>query len=690
MPLNEEVINCEVAQSSLLRKRLVQSELLATSHNSLAEEKYRREYSYLCASLSSLQNIYSPSPHHPDCADKNMCCLNVRRQSCCEAPSKHHHSTHCCVFYENETNASTSSNTWLAKKKHFRDTEEWKIKKTRILKKLRALSKINLAMVLSRMPMTAIYDMTRRVTMHDVNADIDNDYDDENDADVNDFFAPDSSHRYHNRQQYTIEKLPDKVLLHIFQYLSAKQILQTGQVCKRWRSVSCTPMLWRFVSFRPNYGGIQVSQTGQDHFLQLIGTRFSELRICELATDLITPNVLHELGNKCPKLQYLTLDFSTAMQLHDFTDLQTFPSRLKSLTLCLSENIFLEGFLRKVYTFISSVETLHIIGTYEKVEDEEEEVYETVNVFKLKQFLPNLRVVNLWGVPFITDEHVDAISSNCAHLECLCVNYCPKITGSCLKSVLQRCRKLKTLFLAHTKLDSNIIKQVEWEKTRIEELDVKGTEITSEALISILTRLSHLRWLDASWLENMTDQVLEAWQNSNSMGSLQFLNLDTCDSINEQALVDMIKRHGHQFHGLCLGGQHKLLEYFWMNMIPQLKNIRVLVMGIAEDCCPKVVAKIHVDQFIDCIAQNCPRLTRMEIRWDDETLRFSDKSSKFIDVLRMKCLMLHAIVLSDGQYYELVRSNFERADRMSVVRTTEMCRTGLLHCSRYFTQLLFN
>ena len=37
-------------------------------------------------------------------------------------------------------------------------------------------------------------------------------------------------------------------------------------------------------------------------------------------------------------------------------------------------------------------------GTYEKVEDEEEEVYETVNVHKLKQYLPNLRVVNLWGV----------------------------------------------------------------------------------------------------------------------------------------------------------------------------------------------------------------------------------------------------------------------------------------------------
>lgn len=69
-------------------------------------------------------------------------------------------------------------------------------------------------------------------------------------------------------------------------------------------------------------------------------------------------------------------------------------------------------------------------------------------------------------------------------------------------------------------------------------------------------------------------QVLEAWIQSGAFANVQFINLDTCDSLNEQSLTDMIIRHGPQLHGLCLGGQHKLLEYFWMNMIPQLKNIR--------------------------------------------------------------------------------------------------------------------
>ncbi|KAK6034734.1 F-box domain protein [Cooperia oncophora] len=206
---------------------------------------------------------------------------------------------------------------WKPKKKHFRETDEWRRKKSRIISKMRALSRINLLLVLSKMQ--------------------------------------------------TIDKLPDKVLQQIFSYLTPYQILQSGQVCKRWRSVACSPLLWKFVSFRPNYGGLQV--LNHDYFLQLIGTQFSELRIVELTTDLITPNVLYEMANKCPRLQHLTLDFSTAMQLHDFTDLQSFPSRLRSLTLCLSENIFLEGFLRKVYTFISSVELLHIIGEYKVYHD---------------------------------------------------------------------------------------------------------------------------------------------------------------------------------------------------------------------------------------------------------------------------------------------------------------------------------
>ena len=50
------------------------------------------------------------------------------------------------------------------------------------------------------------------------------------------------------------------------------------------------------------------------------------LRYIELPIELITHTVLHELSNKCPNLTQMLLDFSTAMQLHDFSEMQVFAS----------------------------------------------------------------------------------------------------------------------------------------------------------------------------------------------------------------------------------------------------------------------------------------------------------------------------------------------------------------------------
>ena len=60
---------------------------------------------------------------------------------------------------------------------------------------------------------------------------------------------------------------------------------------------------------------------------------------------------------------------------------------------------------------------LHIVGTYEKAEEEEGEVYEVVNIKTLKQATPNLRIINLYGITFLDDIHIEAFSSNCIQLQ---------------------------------------------------------------------------------------------------------------------------------------------------------------------------------------------------------------------------------------------------------------------------------
>ena len=68
-------------------------------------------------------------------------------------------------------------------------------------------------------------------------------------------------------------------------------------------------------------------------------------------------------------------------------------------------------------SFINGLEMIHIMGTYEKAEEEEGEVYEVVNIKTLKQATQNLRIINLYGITFLDDTHVEAFSSNCIQLQ---------------------------------------------------------------------------------------------------------------------------------------------------------------------------------------------------------------------------------------------------------------------------------
>ncbi|XP_004530944.1 uncharacterized F-box/LRR-repeat protein C02F5.7 isoform X2 [Ceratitis capitata] len=488
-----------------------------------------------------------------------------------------------------------------------------------------------------------------------------------------------------SKEHLTIEKLPDKVLLHIFSYLSHREICRLARICRRWRQIAYDTRLWKNVSLRPEVSGLHVGSL--ESLLALISVRFGPtLRYIELPIELITHTVLHELSAKCPNLTHMLLDFSTAMQLHDFSEMQAFPTKLRYMCICLSEVIFMEGFMRKIYNFINGLEVLHLIGTYEKCEEEEEEIYEVINVHKLKSATPNLRVINLYGINFIDDSHIDAFSSNCIQLECLAVNFCNKVTGSTLKTLIQRSKRLNCLLMNGTSLKSDYVMQVEWDKCALQELDITATDLSTECLIDLLTKIPNLKFLSAGQINGFNDSVLKQWMESGLTRSLISLDLDSSDNISDEALQKFLTRHGGQLVACCLSGMPHITDQLWMSILPVLGNAKIIVMGTAE----KLGVNIHVDQLMDTIASNCGNLERLELRWDPDNLRFSDKSQKAIDLLRVKCLKLRCMVLSDGRYYETVKANFERADRVTVVRTTTCCRVSPYHLLRNYNELIFN
>ena len=228
-----------------------------------------------------------------------------------------------------------------------------------------------------------------------------------------------------------IERCPDKVLLLILGYIPHRTLVHTcTRVCKKWRALSQDSRLWSFVSVRPEVSGINIPSI--DFLVGLIRNRFGiNLRYLELPCDLITVDVLNELASRCPNLTHLLLDFSHGAQLADFSGLSAFPTKIRYLCFCLSETIFLDNFIKKILNFINGTQMLHLYGTYEQGEEEEGEVYEVLNIRSLKQATPNLVVINMWGVSFVDDAHIEAFSSNCIQLAVLCVSYCPKVRLFC-------------------------------------------------------------------------------------------------------------------------------------------------------------------------------------------------------------------------------------------------------------------
>ncbi|CAG0886237.1 unnamed protein product [Cyprideis torosa] len=487
----------------------------------------------------------------------------------------------------------------------------------------------------------------------------------------------------------TIDALPDKVLMKIFSYLPHREICRNAVVCKKWRLLAYNSKLWTFVSLRPEISGLHV--TSLESLLALISVRFgSSLRYIELPIELITHSVLHELANRCPNLTVMLLDFSTAMQLHDFNELQAFPTKLRTLTICLSGVIFMEGFMRKIYNFINGLEVLHLIGTYEMIEEEEEEIYEVINIHKLKSSTPNLTVVLLYGINFLDDGHVEAFSSNCIQLECLCINYCSKVKGASLKILFQRCKKLSCFLANQTGILSDNLIAVNWAKTALEELDITGTDLTSEALKDILLNAPPLRFLAAGLQDGFTDKVLLNYMENGNPSELIALDLSRCDNLSTEVLSLFLKKYGQNLRGLILSGIPQVTDSLLVSNLPTLKNLRILGLGMAEGCCAKIQQKILVDQLIDSIAANCSYLERLDLSWDPDTLRHSDKSQKAIDTLRLRCLRLKCFILSDGKFYEIVKANFERADRYTVVRMNTCCRVTNDYLLNHYPDLLFN
>lgn len=144
----------------------------------------------------------------------------------------------------------------------------------------------------------------------------------------------------------------------------------------------------------------------------------------------------------------------------------------------------------------------------------------------------------------------------------------------------------------------------------IQELDISGTDLSSECLIDMLTRIPALKFLSAGQINGFTDSVMKAWMEAGTCRSLTAIDLDSSDNLTDEILNKFITRYGAQLQSCVLSGMSHITDQLWMAILPILSSAKILVMGTNE----RLQVNIHVDQLMDAIATNCPKLERLELR----------------------------------------------------------------------------
>ncbi|MEE6505961.1 hypothetical protein FKM82_007418 [Ascaphus truei] len=129
----------------------------------------------------------------------------------------------------------------------------------------------------------------------------------------------------------TLSWLPDSVLLEVLSFLSVRDLIRSGRVCKRWKRLVMDKSLWRNVDLTPYKLNSKILWHLVRHWL---GTGLQTLKIKGLLRSMkkqefLTPAVLQVLEKRYPSLENLHLEETSLRSL----SYDCLPSTLKTLEL---------------------------------------------------------------------------------------------------------------------------------------------------------------------------------------------------------------------------------------------------------------------------------------------------------------------------------------------------------------------
>uniref|UniRef100_A0A914HZX8 F-box domain-containing protein n=1 Tax=Globodera rostochiensis TaxID=31243 RepID=A0A914HZX8_GLORO len=344
--------------------------------------------------------------------------------------------------------------------------------------------------------------------------------------------------------------LPTELMLRVFSYLDITSLGRCAQVCRSWNKLAMDGSNWMDVdlfSFQR-----EVKTTVVESLAKRCGSflKVLSLKGCENVQD----NAMRSFAAKCPNIEQLTLTKCKLVTDSTCEYIGRYCHRIVMIDLencTLITDIALkfigEGCKRLEEINLSWCEQISDIGiAYVAKSCPNLHTLFCKGLDNLSSqcfgqlVMPELRALNLFSCPNVTDETVADVARNCHQLEFLSLSNCKEITDQAIVSISHGCPKLRDLELAGCAnlTDSGFV-QLAKNCHELERMDLEECLLITDSTLSNFNNgCPNLYSLSLSHCENLTDNGLADLCVAHRE-RLQVLELDNCPNITDLALESM-------------------------------------------------------------------------------------------------------------------------------------------------------
>lgn len=382
--------------------------------------------------------------------------------------------------------------------------------------------------------------------------------------------------------------LPESIILHIFSYLTHRELLFIRCVSRKCKRIAEDRHLWRYLN-------LSCKRVFENNFIFRLPNHIRGLvKTVNLMWAHISVPSFNSIKQLFVNMEILLMQYCKfALQFkecYSVTESSKLPVELKILDL---RNVHGRWF--DDANAISSWPNIEAMAFSQSMPQDW--------MCKLSAMaIPNLRILCIENNPGLTDAFMSGIVKNAPFLQSISLHGCMYITGTFFKTVEKYSSHIETIDLSGTRLEGPNVNTVDWPSLRIKSFNISFCcKIYESDLSNILPKLKHLeqfRGSFAGWGRALSDTVLLKMISGGEL-KLETIDIQSTFNLSVESLAKLCK-HSPQLKHLRIGTMLKT-SHELRQLLESIPKIKTLSLQLGD-------ASFSADYLFQLLALHCQEL----------------------------------------------------------------------------------